>query len=103
MVGAGGTNLYHSNYDSFQFYEQFVDPEFQMGPMVEQMAGLMALRLANGDLISYNLNKYPADLKMHFDAATAKIKNTTSNLKVFKKLLRQLKHFKKQVKNLLLK
>jgi N-acetylated-alpha-linked acidic dipeptidase len=49
--GAGGPNLYHSNYDSFRFYEKFVDPEFQMGPMVEHMAGLMTLRMANADLI----------------------------------------------------
>ena len=48
--GAGGPNVYHSNYDSFRFYEKFVD-EFQMGAMVEHIAGLMALRMANGDLI----------------------------------------------------
>ena len=29
--GASGPNLYHSNYDSFNFYEKFVDPEFKMG------------------------------------------------------------------------
>ena len=72
--GAGGPNLYHSNYDSFQFYEQFVDPEFKMGPMVEQMAGIMALRMANGELIPYNLTRYPKDLNLHFNTATDKIK-----------------------------
>jgi N-acetylated-alpha-linked acidic dipeptidase len=72
--GAGGPNLYHSNYDSFHFYQKFVDPEFKMGPMVEKMAGLMALRMANGDLIPYNLNRYATDLKMHFENATSQFK-----------------------------
>jgi N-acetylated-alpha-linked acidic dipeptidase len=81
--GAGGPNLYHSNYDSFQFYEQFVDPEFQMGPMVEHMAGLMALRMANAELIPYNLNRYAADLKLHFTNATNKIKAFDPNFRGF--------------------
>jgi len=71
--GAGGPNVYHSNYDSFRFYERFVDPEFQMGSMVEHIAGLMALRMANGDLIPYNLNRYASDLKMHISNAESKI------------------------------
>jgi len=72
--GAGGPTLYHSNYDSFRFYERFVDPEFHMGPMVEKMAGIMALRMANGDLIPYNLNRYATDLALHFKNARQKIK-----------------------------
>ena len=57
---------------SFRFYEKFVDPEFQMGPMVEHMAGLMTLRMAKAELIPYNLNRYSQDLKMHFKNATNK-------------------------------
>ena len=72
--GARGPNVYHSNYDTFRFYERFVDPEFQMGPMVEHMAGLMTLRMANGDLIPYNINRYASDLKMHVNNAEAKVK-----------------------------
>ena len=83
--GAGGPNLYHSNYDSFQFYEQFVDPEFQMGPMVEKMAGLMSLRLANGNIIPYNLNRYSTDLNIHFESAISKIQRYNSSFQGFDK------------------
>ncbi len=83
--GASGPNLYHSNYDSFHFYENFVDPAFQMGPMVEQLAGLMALTMANGELIPYDLNRYAEDLKLHFKTATQKILNYHSAFKGFKK------------------
>jgi N-acetylated-alpha-linked acidic dipeptidase len=85
--GAGGPNLYHSNYDSFQFYEQFVDPEFKMGPMVEHMAGLMALRMANAELVPYNLNRYASDLQMHIENATEKIKAFNNDFKGFNKTL----------------
>ena len=71
--GAGGPNVYHSNYDSFRFYERYVDPEFQMGPMVEHIAGIMTLRMANGDIIPYNLNRYASDLEIHFTNAENKI------------------------------
>ncbi len=71
--GAGGPNVYHSNYDSFRFYERFVDPEFEMGPMVEHIAGIMTLRMANGDIIPYNLNRYASDLEIHFTNAENKI------------------------------
>jgi N-acetylated-alpha-linked acidic dipeptidase len=81
---AGGPNLYHSNYDSFSFYEQYVDPEFQMGPMVEHMAGLMALRMANAEIIPYNLNRYAQDLKIHFANAETKINGFDKEFKGFR-------------------
>ena len=82
--GAGGPNVYHSNYDSFRFYEKFVDPEFQMGPMVEHMAGLMALRMANAEIIPYNLNRYAQDLKIHFTNAESKINSYDKEFDGFK-------------------
>ena len=83
--GAGGTTVYHSNYDSFRYYERFVDPEFQMGPTIEKFAGIMSLRLANATLIPYDLNRYPNDLKMHFDRAEEKVRQLKSDFKGFKK------------------
>lgn len=67
--GTGGPTLYHTNYDSFHFYEKFVDPSFTMGGMVEQMTGIMALRLANAEVIPYDVERYATDLKMHFEHA----------------------------------
>ncbi|MDG2372030.1 MAG: M28 family peptidase [Flavobacteriaceae bacterium] len=82
--GTGGANLYHSNYDSFEFYKRFVDPEFKMGAMIEQWSGLMALKLSNSDVIPYDLNRYASDLKKHFSDAEAKIKTYNSDFSGFK-------------------
>ncbi len=83
--GAGGTTVYHSNYDSFRYYERYVDPEFQMGPTIEKFAGIMSLRLANATLIPYDLNRYPNDLKGHFDRAEEKVRQLKSDFKGFEK------------------
>ncbi|SHM71935.1 N-acetylated-alpha-linked acidic dipeptidase [Cyclobacterium lianum] len=72
--GAGGPTLYHTNYDDFYFYENFVDPEFQMGGAVAQWAGIMALRLANATLIPYQIPRYAEDLESHLSNATSQIR-----------------------------
>jgi len=82
--GTGGANLYHSNYDSFEFYKRFVDPEFKMGAMIEQWSGLMALKLSDSDVIPYDLNRYALDLKKHFSDAEIKIKTYNSEFSGFK-------------------
>ena len=72
--GAGGPTPYHSNYDSFHYYSTFVDPEFLMGPTIEHLAGLMALRLSNHSIVDYDVARYATDLKLHFASAENKVK-----------------------------
>lgn len=81
--GAGGPTLYHTNYDSFHFYENFVDPSFKMGGMVEQIAGIMALRLANAEVIPYDLERYASDLKVHFAQAENRVHEYDKKFKEF--------------------
>ncbi len=66
--GTGGPSMYHSNHDTFYFYEHFSDPTFSMGPLVERVFGIAALRLANADVIPYSVARYGADLRTHFEA-----------------------------------
>lgn len=73
-AGTGGPSLYHSNYDTFSYYGRFVDPTFSMGPTVEQLVGIMTLRLANAEIIPYDVNRYATDLILHFGNAENKVK-----------------------------
>lgn len=82
-AGYRGKTLYHTNYDDFYFYENFVDSEFQMGPTLEAVMGTLALRLSNADVIPYDLVKYATDLKMHFSNAEQKVKAFYSEFKGF--------------------
>jgi len=82
--GSGGTTLYHSNYDSFHYYKNFVDPEFKMGQTIEKIAGIMTLRLANSEIILYDIERYAKDLKIHFERVESKIKKYDLKFKGFK-------------------
>ena len=73
-AGTGGPTLYHSSYDDLFFYDKFADPTYKMGPMMEQVVGTLTFRLANADLLPYDLARYPKDLETHLKAAEKAIK-----------------------------
>ncbi|MFD2200702.1 M28 family peptidase [Shivajiella indica] len=83
--GAGGPSLYHTNYDDMYFYEKFADPSFKMGGTVEQVIGIIALRLANAELIPYHLSRYATDLDIHFGNAEKQVKGYKSDFVGFGK------------------
>jgi len=64
-LGLGGSSLYHSLYDSFAFFERFCDPEFVYGPAMARVDGILALRLANADVLPYDVARYAVDLERH--------------------------------------
>lgn len=83
--GAHGPTLYHSNYDDFYFYQKFVDPEFKMGPAIEQLTGMMTLRLANAEIIPYDVKRYTSDLTIHFENAEEKVAKYDEDFQGFAK------------------
>ncbi len=83
--GAGGPTLYHTNYDNLYFYEKFADPSFKMGGAVEQLVGIMALRLANAEIIPYDVSRYATDLEQHFEKAEKSVKEFEASFSGFEK------------------
>jgi N-acetylated-alpha-linked acidic dipeptidase len=81
--GTGGLTPYHSNYDNFYYYSKFVDPSFKMGGTVAQVFGLVALRLANGDVIPYDVPRYAQDLKGHLENTVKNVQTIAPDFKVF--------------------
>jgi N-acetylated-alpha-linked acidic dipeptidase len=61
----GRSGIYHSNYDNFAWFERFGDPEWIYGPMLATADGLLALRLANADLLPYDVTRYAIDTRTH--------------------------------------
>ncbi|CAN5609538.1 transferrin receptor-like dimerization domain-containing protein [soil metagenome] len=62
---SGSTPIYHSNYDTFAWYERFGDPTFAYGPTLARLNGLVALRLASQDILPFDLLRYATDLERH--------------------------------------
>ncbi len=111
-VGVGGPTLYHTNYDDLYFYQKFVDPTFKMGGMMEQLVGIMTLRMANASLLPYDVKRYAIDLKAHFGKAEKTIRTYTDStvFSSFKKsneaiinLAKESEIFDKEIEELLSK
>ena len=64
---SGSVPVYHSNYDSFHFYESFIDSSFHYGPTLAGVYGVTSLRFANADVLPYDLMRYSADIKNHIE------------------------------------
>ncbi len=67
-LSLSGASLYHSNYDDLAFYARFCDPRFEYGPTMARIDGVVLLRLANADLLPYDLGRYPTDFALHLQA-----------------------------------
>ncbi|PWN07970.1 M28 family peptidase [Rhodohalobacter mucosus] len=65
---SGNVPIYHSNYDSFHFYESFIDSTFQYGPTLAGVYGVTALRFANAGILPYDLNRYASDMSGHVES-----------------------------------
>lgn len=65
MSISSGVPVYHSNYDTFSYFERFLDPRFVYGPTLASVYGVVATRFADADILPYDLVRYAADLKLH--------------------------------------
>lgn len=98
--GAGGTTVYHSNYDDFYYYSKFVDPEFKMGPTIEKLVGIMSLRLANAEVIPYDVQRYATDLSIHFENAEKKITEFDAEFQGFDRVDKAIEMLEKKSEEL---
>ena len=57
--------IYHSSYDNMAWYERFADTEFIYGPAVAAIDGILATRLANADILPYDMTRYAEDVATH--------------------------------------
>lgn len=73
-AGMEGPTLYHSQYDDLYFYNKFTDSTYKMGPMMEQVVGTLTTRLANADLLPFDVVRYATDLETHLRAAEKAIR-----------------------------
>ena len=52
----GGGGVYHSNYDSYDYYVKFADADFQYVAATTKLGARMTLRLANADWIPFRFD-----------------------------------------------
>jgi N-acetylated-alpha-linked acidic dipeptidase len=60
--GEGEYGVYHSAYDTFEHYHRFVDPNFEYGVALAEVAGRVVLRAAQAELIPADENDFAASI-----------------------------------------
>ena len=63
MAFDGPYGVYHSAYDSHHWLTTFGDPGFKYAHLMTQLWGTMALRLANAEVVPYDMEAYAASLR----------------------------------------
>ncbi len=69
-IGFGGENgggQYHSQYDSFDHYVRFGDPDFQYGIALAKVAGRATLRLANAPVLPFRFTNFAGHVADYVD------------------------------------
>jgi len=68
--GEGGGGSYHSVYDSFDHYIRFGDPNFDYGIAQAKTAGRLVLRLANADVLPFEVTSFADTVTRYLDDLT---------------------------------
>ena len=68
--GEGGGGSYHSVYDSFDHYTRFGDPKFDYGIAQAKTAGRLVLRLANADVLPFEVTSFADTVTRYLDELT---------------------------------
>ncbi|WP_241093491.1 transferrin receptor-like dimerization domain-containing protein [Xanthomonas sp.] len=54
----GGTGVYHSLYDSYDYFARFIDPDFRYLPLLSQTVGRTVLRVANAPVLPHRFGDF---------------------------------------------
>ncbi|HVH55831.1 MAG TPA: M28 family metallopeptidase [Vicinamibacterales bacterium] len=64
---SGSYGVYHSVYDNFRWMDHYGDPGFLYHATAAKLWGLMAMRLANADILPLRFSTYARDLRVDLD------------------------------------
>ena len=87
----GPYGVYHSMYDTFYWMNQFGDPGYRYHTLCAQVWGVLALRIANADVLPFDFAFYAANIR-EFIAAVRKTNGAARRLN-FARLLNRVTDF----------
>ena len=65
--GASNRGVYHSAYDSFDWYTRFSDTSFEYGRVLSRVVGTTILRLADATVLPFHFTDYAETLEQYID------------------------------------
>ncbi|TVP99690.1 MAG: M28 family peptidase [Balneolaceae bacterium] len=77
---SGSVPVYHSNFDTFWYYQTHLDSTFSYGPALAGVYGVVTSRFANATILPYDLNRYTVDIADHFESLTIRSHELNRNI-----------------------
>tara|TARA_B100001123_G_scaffold212603_1_gene240076 strand:- start:6477 stop:8717 length:2241 start_codon:yes stop_codon:yes gene_type:complete len=82
-VSYGGENrggVYHSQFDSFDYYKRFGDPGFHYGATLAKTTGRLSLRLANANVIPMRLENFADNVELYSSEVMDLLEKTRASI-----------------------
>jgi len=98
---SGSYGVYHSAYDSLYWTEHFGDPEFKYHVAAAQLWGLVALKLADSEVVPYNYTLYGQRLSDYY-ASIQRLLQQTNQTMDLSQLTASITSFQQAAKKLVL-
>uniref|UniRef100_A0A0E0FSX1 Aminopeptidase NAALADL1 n=1 Tax=Oryza nivara TaxID=4536 RepID=A0A0E0FSX1_ORYNI len=86
-----GYPIYHSLYDDFVWMEKFGDPGFSRHAAAASIWGMMALRLADEEILPFNYMSYPVELEAYTKVVENEVRGTAISCSPLHNAIRTLK------------
>ena len=86
--GEGQGGEYHSIYDSYDHFIKFSDPGFQYGVTLSKTAGRAMMRMANADVLPFDVNSFYKTLADYVTELEALLDNTRAETEQENNLIR---------------
>ncbi len=72
-IGSTGPyGVYHSVFDNFNWFKKFGDPDFKYEQQMARVFGLLAIRMADADVLPYDYEEYGKETTAYIEAARKK-------------------------------
>ena len=72
MGSTGPYGVYHSAFDNFNWFKKFGDPNFLYEQEMARVFGLMAIRMADADVLPYDYQQYGKEIVTYIESAKKK-------------------------------
>jgi len=86
--GEGQGGEYHSIYDSYDHFVKFTDPGFQYEVALAETAGRVMMRMANADVLPFDVNSFYKTVADYVDELKALLDNTRNETEEGNKMIR---------------
>ncbi|AEM72226.1 Glutamate carboxypeptidase II [Allomuricauda ruestringensis DSM 13258] len=87
--GEGSGGEYHTIYDTYSHYTRFKDPGFDYGVALANTAGRISLRLANAEVLPFELTQWHSTIETYLGEVMKTLENMRAEVEKHNKLVKQ--------------